>query len=253
MPTDADRDPFFVGWLPMPRRYARFLLPVACLLVVAAAVGGAVLAWGQRSPGPGTWDDDTVTLTGVVTAEPYARLRVPGDAGGPPRTLLLVNEGKFGAKDRVRPFDGRPVRVRGTLLARGEWRMLELADGDDALSAADLPEVDAAALRTPPATPLGPVELRGEIVDSKCFLGAMKPGGGRTHKGCAVLCLRGGVPPAFVSRDEGDVLYLLTGPDGGPLAPTYFDLAGDRVRLAGRAERWGDLRVLRVDRASAGD
>lgn len=252
MPTDADRDPFFIGWNPMPRRYARFLLPVAGALVAAAAVGGAVLAWGQRSPGRGTWDDGTVTLTGIVTAEPYALLRVPDDAGAP-RTILLVNEGKFGAQDRVKPFDGRPVRVRGTLLARGEWRMLEIAGGDEWVSAAEMPEAERAALRLPPPTPLGAVSLRGEIVDSKCFLGAMKPGGGRTHKGCAVLCLRGGVPPAFVSRDEGDALYLLTGADGGPLDPGYFELAGDRVRLAGRAERRGDLRVLSVERASAAD
>jgi hypothetical protein len=68
-----------------------------------------------------------------------------------------------------------------------------------------------------------------------------------------VLCLRGGVPPAFVSRDEGGALYLLTSADGGPLAPAYFDLAGDRVRLTGSAERRGDLRVLRVERADTGE
>jgi hypothetical protein len=34
----------------------------------------------------------------------------------------------------------------------------------------------------------GPVELTGEIVDSKCFLGVMVPGSGKTHKECASLC-----------------------------------------------------------------
>jgi hypothetical protein len=244
--SETERDPFFIGWVKMPRVYARFLLPVACVLLVAVAVGGAVLAWGQQSPGTGVWDDDTTTFTGVAYAEPYAMICVPGAAGGL-RTILLVNEGKFGAKDRMRPHDGKPVRVSGTLLSRGGLVMLELADGDDGLSAAELPEVEQAALRRTPK-PLGAVTLRGEIVDSKCYLGAMKPGGGRTHKGCAVLCLKGGVPPVFISRDEGDALYLLTNADGGPLDPTYFDLAADSIRLSGRAEEWGDLRVLKVER-----
>lgn len=245
--AEAERDPFFIGWNPMPRRYARFLLPVAGVLLVALAVGGAVLAWGQRSPGPGTWADGTTTFTGVVYAEPYAMIRVPGESGAQPRTVLLVNEGKFGAKDRVKSLDGRPVRVSGTLLSRDGWQMLELADNNDGLRATDLSEAEQAVLRRPPPRPLGPVALRGEIVDSKCYLGAMKPGNRRTHKGCAVLCLKGGVPPVFVSRDEAGVLYLLVSADGGPLAPAYFDLAADSVQLIGEAAEWGDLRVLKVE------
>jgi hypothetical protein len=243
---EVDRDPFFIGWNPMPRRYARFLVPVAGALLVAIAVGGAVLAWGQRSPGPGVWDDRTTTLTGVAYAEPYAMIRVPGEAGASPRTILLVGEGKFGAKDRVKSHNGKSVRVSGTLISRDGWQILELVDGDEGLRAAELPEAEQTALRLPPAKPLGPVTLRGEIVDSKCYLGAMKPGGGRTHKGCAVLCLKGGVPPVFVSRDEGDALYLLVSADGGQIDAAYFDLAADTIRLHGLVEEQGDLRVLKI-------
>ena len=121
--------------------------------------------------------------------------------------------------------------------------MVELEPGDAGLA------LDARA-GTPAVAPvmkgLGTVRLRGEIVDSKCYLGAMKPGGGRTHKGCAVLCLKGGVPPVFVSRDEGDALYLLVNANGGPLDPAFFDLAADSIRRSGQAEEWGDLRVLKV-------
>lgn len=244
--VEPDRDPFFIGWFPMPRAYARFLAPLACALVAALAVGGGILAWGQRSPGPGTWDDGTTTFIGVVYAEPYAMIRVPGDEGGPPRTVLLVNEGKFGAKDRVRPHDGNSVRVSGTLLSRGGWLVLELAASDSGLCSVDLPAAEQAALKRALPRERGPASLRGEIVDSKCYLGAMKPGGGRTHKGCAVLCLKGGVPPVFVSRDEGDALYLLVSAGGGPLDRSYLELTADSIRLDGRVEEWGDLRVLKV-------
>ena len=36
------------------------------------------------------------------------------------------------------------------------------------------------------------------LVASGRFDGAMKPGDGKTHKGCAALCLRGGIPPALM-------------------------------------------------------
>jgi hypothetical protein len=242
--AEAERDPFFIGWEKMPRRYARFLLPVAGGLLAALVAVGAVLARGQRSPGSGVWDDGTTTLTGIVYAEPYAMIRAPAEGAGAPRTILLVNEGKFGAKERVKPFDGKPVRVSGTLLSRDGLHALELADGDEGLRATELPEAEQIALRRTLTKPLGTVTLRGEIVDSKCYLGAMKPGGGRTHKGCAVLCLKGGAPPVFAAHDGK--LYLLTNPDGGPLDPAVFDRAAEDISLTGEAEEWDGLPVLRT-------
>jgi hypothetical protein len=221
------------------------------MLLAAAAVSGALLAFGQRSPGTGTWDDDTpLPFEGVAYASPYALLRVLGEKpGDPPRTILLVEEGKFGAADRVRPFDGRPVRVRGTLLHRDERWMLELAADETGIQAISTmrPE-DERRLRRHPPQDLGRVTLRGEIIDSKCYLGAMKPGGGKTHKGCAALCLSGGVPPMFVTRDSAgrEAYYLLTNPEGDPLGQAAVDYVGDPVELTAALEQPGDIRVLKV-------
>jgi hypothetical protein len=94
----------------------------------------------------------------------------------------------------------------------------------------------------------GQVSLRGEIVDSKCYLGAMKPGGGTTHKGCAVLCLKGGVPPLFVTQDTGGrmVYYLLVSGECGQLDQAAFHLAGEPVEVNGESEEWGDISVLKA-------
>lgn len=243
----AETDPHFIGWLPLPRAYARFLLPVAVGLLVGAVVAAGLLAAGQRSPGTGRWDDEPTVYEGVAIAEPYALVRVR-DESGAPVTVLLVEEGKHGATERVRAFDGRPVRVSGTLLHRDGRRMLELLPGEDGLRAAELPPEVVNQLRGVAPVALGDVTLRGEIVDSKCYLGAMKPGDGRTHKGCAVLCLRGGVPPVLAVRgDDGRTVYhLLTGADGGPLDPAAFEYVGEPVAVTGRLEQWGDLSVLKV-------
>ncbi len=242
---NSEDDPHFIGWLPMPRRFSRFLVPVALSLVVAMGLAAVLIANGQRSPGSGRWDDETpVTFVGVVSAEPYAMLRVRDHSTGEIVTILLVEEGKHGAKARVQALDGQTVQVTGTLLHRDGRRMLELLAGDAGLQRAEL----ATQLPNKTVQHLGKVSLVGEIIDPKCFLGAMKPGNGTTHKGCAILCLKGGVPPMFVTQNADSTItyHLLVNAAGGPLDPSTFNKVGDVIRLKGELERWDDLFVLKV-------
>jgi hypothetical protein len=166
-------EPFFIGWLPMPAPYRRVLLPVAVGLVLAAAATAATLALLQRDPGTGDWQAAAVrTFDGVVFARPYALLRVPGEG-----TFLLVEEGKFGALERVAPLveghpEGRAVRVRGTVLQRDGRSMLELVAGDDGLRPLSAGEASGLSLGWPaPVLLAEEVTLRGEIIDPKCYLG----------------------------------------------------------------------------------
>jgi hypothetical protein len=256
MTSSAKRDDFFIGWLPMPQNYAQFLRPVAILLFGAAVAGGAGLSVLQPDPGPGRWDSDNVaTFDGLVFARPYAMLLTVGDkAGDPPRTILLVEEGKFGALPRVMPLvqgrtGGVAVRARGTMLHRDGRQMLELAEGDDGLR----PLTSAEAAKLPALhwqpTATESVHLVGEIIDPKCYLGAMKPGGGKTHKACAMLCISGGIPPMLVTRDadKHETFYLLTTSDGGPANDMVLPFAGDAVAVTGFVERIGDLDVVKLN------
>ena len=98
----------------------------------------------------------------------------------------------------------------------------------------------------------GPVELTGEIVDSKCFLGVMVPGSGKTHKECASLCLRGGIPPAFYVQDRAghSSLLLLTGSAGEPIGAPVLQTAGGAISVTGSIQQQGGWLVLRIDPAS---
>jgi hypothetical protein len=98
--------------------------------------------------------------------------------------------------------------------------------------------------------PMGTRTFRGEIVDSKCYLGVMKPGEGKTHRSCASLCLRGGIPPAL--RVEGDArtepgLLLLVDADGHPLGPRVLPWVAQPVEITGQVTRYGDLWLLASD------
>jgi hypothetical protein len=85
------------------------------------------------------------------------------------------------------------------------------------------------------------ITLKGEIIDPKCYLGAMKPGGGKTHK-ARHACISGGVPPMLVTRDASkqETFYLLTTAEGGLAGELVLPFVGDSGRshrTAGAA--WG--------------
>jgi hypothetical protein len=252
--SQAERDEFFIGWLRMPAGHARLSRRAALAMLGLGAGSAAVLAARQRSPGPAAWDDASRTLVGVVSTRPYAMLRTAGERpGAAPRMVLLVEEGKFGAAQRVAPREGQAVRVRGTLLRRDARWMMELASDPQAIE----PIAEGAAgilqqLAWPAPLPRGRVALRGEIIDPKCYLGAMKPGGGKTHKACATLCISGGIPPMLVARDDErrELFYLLAAGDGSPINEAILPFVGDAVQLAGQLVVLGDLPILRVDLAS---
>jgi hypothetical protein len=160
----------------------------------------------------------------------------------------LVAEGKHGADALVRGLDGARVSLEGTRIERSGLRMLEVRAGsvvrtDDTATAARA--VDA-AIDGPPIT------LRGEVVDSKCHLGVMTPGDGRTHAACASLCLRGGIPPALLVRDPAgrSTLYLLEDTSGASLSAAAADVAGEPLDVRGVVGQRGSWRILRTDPAS---
>jgi hypothetical protein len=92
------------------------------------------------------------------------------------------------------------------------------------------------------------VVLVGQIVDSKCFFGVMKPGELAPHRACAVRCISGGIPPVLVVRDaEGSAAYyLLADEDGRAVNERVLDKIAVPVSVAGELVRHGDLLVLRA-------
>ena len=179
---------------------------------------------------------------------------VPGDwPDHPARTLLLVEDGKFGASPRVeRLLDGREssaVRVAGTVLRRDAAWILELAEGETGMRMLTAEEeLRLPSLASPEVAATESVALKGEIIDPKCYLGAMRPGGGKTHKACAMLCISGGIPPMLVTRDcdRGETFYLLAAENGGPASEQVLPFVGDSVEVAGRLKWRGDLRMLLI-------
>lgn len=241
---EPNNDPMFVGWADTPAADRRFFLRAGIGLTTAAGLFGFGAAALQRSPGGGLWDPDAVReWRGIVSAEPYAMLRT-NDLGGGARTALLSCLGKCGVAARVGALAGQAVVVSGSLIQRGVHSMIAVDEVGDWIRADSSAKGDP-ALAFPASQPLGEISLTGEILDSKCWFGAMRPADGKAHKSCASLCIRGGIPPAFFARDaSGRGALMIMTSDGRAHGPGLLGLVADPVRVSGMVRRMGDLLML---------
>lgn len=241
---------FFVGYLPIPPRLARFLLRGACVITAVAASAASLLITFRHDPGDGVWSDAVAQgFEGWIEASPYPILHViRADAGTPSDALLLVEMGKIGGGQRAMPFAGQFARVNGWVIERDGRRMLELEPGPAAIES--LPRrSDAPMPSDAPTASAVEVVMKGEIVDSKCYLGAMKPGDGKTHKQCAMRCIDGGIPPMLVavSATGKREYYLLTSADGGRLDRAILTYVGEPVEIHGRIIKRRGISYLALD------
>jgi len=242
---DDTSDEFFIGWdAKLPRGTSRFLFGVVLAVVALAGVTAGLLASGQGSFARSNFEFGVPRdFTGRLEHVPYPTLVVERPGGQESRWLVTVF-GKRGAEPETGALDGHRVEVTGSLIHRGDHTMVEI----DPASLRDLGE-DAAFSPPPP----GPeVTLRGEIVDTKCWLGVMKPGNLKPHRACAAACIRGGVPPARVVREgTGPPRYLLlVGADGAPLSEALLPFVAEPVEVTGRTRDLGTMTALLVEPAA---
>ena len=243
MSTEPD---FYIGYLPqVPSGLRRFLRRVI-VAIGLVAVGLAVIFAVAQMPFAKSYFEfgKLRDFEGTLALEPYTALLVtrPGRAGSNAgkSEYLLVAPGKHGADDLIRKFVGKEVRLRGQLIYRGESTMLEIEPGS-------IRPLSAGGSGNIRVQDLGSLTLRGEIVDSKCYLGVMNPGNGKVHGDCASRCLSGGIPPLFIEFASGQT-FLLVGVDTSALP--YKDIRGfvaEPLTLTGQHILRGDQHLLSIN------
>jgi hypothetical protein len=249
---ETSKSAFFVGYLGTPRPLAWFLAVITVIMTGLGIGAGLAIALGQQDHGSGrfAWDQGYQDLSGIIQMHPYPVLRLPAKDGAAARTIVLSGQGKRGETRRAKMFDGRKVDVGGVFITRDGIDLLQVG-GRVRMRPALAPEKLEGF--TPAAdVPIGRYVLKGEIVDSKCYLGAMRPGRGKVHMACAGLCVMGGIPPMFVVyRPEGppDIL-LLSGPDDGPVPESMLDHLSLFVSLEGEVLRRDDQLIFQIDPSS---
>lgn len=236
-------DEFFVGYLDTPPRTKRFALGLGVGVLLFAAAMASAAAYFQRTPGAALQRSERVELTGLWQQQPYPHLRYRDEESGEILHVLTARGHKAGLGDAYAELDGKMVTVGGQLFRRAGGGLLVV------FRAPSEAEGDVASL-TVTEEAIGRGEFEGEIVDSKCFYGKMRPGDGRAHRPCAQLCVRGGIPPVLVMREGADEAhYVLTSPGHQEALPIdeVMEYLAEPVRVEGEVLLRGSLRLLAVE------
>ena len=233
---------FYIGYLPnMPEGIAKVVRPLIALILVLGIVFAVLFLVGQKPFAKSFFEFGSVKdFEGTIQAQPIPFLLVEKEEKNNDlptfERIPLVAEFKNGADKLVNNFNGQRVRLKGTKIYRDNLQMIEVvADSVEKVAG----EVQQSFEKE---ESLGTQTLRGEIIDSKCYLGVMNPGNQKTHKICAINCLRGGIPALFVVKDsKGNVSELwLLGENGKPINKQILDFVAEPVEMTGEVKRKGD-------------
>jgi hypothetical protein len=234
-------DEFYIGYEPdMPAKLAARMRRSARGLVALALVMPGVLVVTEDRFASGVFEYGRPrTFSGRVVQFPYPAL-VTEDAGAD-GVYWLVGPGKHGAEDIVRGRDGQRVQLSGALIERDGDAMIEVVEGSLVGTSGGMTVIE-------PLRSRGVVFVEGEIVDSKCHLGVMKPGEGPTHRDCAVRCLLGRIPPMFVPHDRPDLGRVSLVSASAQAFDGAEVFAGKRVSIRGEILQRGAQTFLAVSR-----
>lgn len=259
---------FYIGYLKdMPPSFKKQVKIFVVGLFFLVPLIAVVLVLGQKGFSTGVYELGRLSrIQGIVFMEPVPSLKIVAlpDSGSEliSQTVVLMSFGKFGAEgdleaiaEEVKTQTGKNLNevvltLEGTLDYRDGRTLFELTKKTQSLIeiSEDLNGFSPSDLRIQ-VEEFGEVEITGEIVDSKCYFGTMKPGNGKPHRSCAIRCISGGIPPILMAKNEkgATAAYLLRGPKGEAINQDVLEYVADPVSLKGQLMRYDDWYVLRLD------
>ena len=181
--------------------------------------------------------------------QPVLVLNAAHVPAGYDREALLVGYGKFGAAstmaqvmERTGPLQGREIQLRGTLLYGDEKIVIELTEGEASVLGEPSRRMHPVQLTKPK-----PIRLQGEIIDPKCWFGAMKPGEGKVHKSCAIRCISGGIPPVLkVKQNNSTIYYILEGSPDERVNESLLEFVAEPIEVSGNTYYQNGWNVLQT-------
>ena len=250
---------FYVGWEPKaPTLIARHVVKTLIVIGIVVAISAILFALYQKKFSDGNFEFGRLTeVTGVYFDQPVPMLKVStgkNESGEPGFiSIPFIGFGKSGAEEVLSKLaqskginlNQKEVTLRGTLLYNDGKLLMQIDEKDQALVKFN---VAADNSTTQIREELGNMELKGEIVDPKCYFGVMKPGEGKPHKDCAIRCILGGIPPVLRVRDpEGRTnYYLMVGEEGEKINEGIKSFVAEPVRVNARVVKYNDWIVLYV-------
>jgi len=241
---------FYVGYLPSAPPGIRRRVRAAVVVLLLVLIGASVLLTASQNQFARSYFEfgKPAEFSGTLTLQPFPTLLADDSLVQEKQQrqpYLLVGPGKFSADSILAGHDAKHVRLRGRLIHRDEGHMIEV-------DPSSISETSGPSEFLNDAQEFAEMNLTGEIVDTKCFLGVMNPGEGKVHRDCAARCLSGGIPPALIttSLDGSPRLVMLLGENGRPLSrESFLQRVGQPVALRGTVLKSQGLFYVRTSAA----
>jgi hypothetical protein len=251
------QDDFYIGWRPeAPGTFAKFVRKYLYALILMVIVIGIALAILQKKFSTATFEfGKLTTVKGSYSAFPVPHLSVVNNQD---RIMIpLVGYGKSGAEGIMyqleqeigQPLENKEITLRGQLMYGDGKVIMQVDKKENPLVGISKEEKGRSSVNKASVKELGNLSFIGEIVDSKCYFGVMKPGEGKPHKDCAIRCILGGVPPVMaITNKKGERNYiLLTSSNGKRINDEVKDFVAIPSKVSGHAFQYDNWIVLQVN------
>ncbi len=277
--TKPKKVPFFIGW--SGQNASKLLRPagIAALLLLVLLIGTAfVLASRQQRISTYQINYDQVKeIEGWLTIQPVPMLTVidgkDGDGNPMYTSILLIDALKFGANKTVDKVlagtNTRYVKIKGyashdyigcggiedsakncepkcvqCLTGTTQFPLFEIENGTYSFTAS-IPPVSNPELQLSAGFETA---LKGQIIDPKCYFGAMNPGEGAPHQSCAVRCISGGIMPVLkFTNNTRPGFAVLVDKNGKPINNQVLQYVSMSVEITGQLATFNNWKVLFVD------
>lgn len=245
-------DDFYIGYVDNVSVKTKKTVKTFVLLgILSLILMAVVFAFTQNTFKNSAFELTTSTkIMGVYHEIPYPMLKVK-TAENTFKNIVLLGFGKYSAnpflkkiRNEAGTLSGSMLSIEGNLIYYNGKTLLQITN-DEKVSLIKkanpnrLPEIKLV---------VKDIELKGEIIDPKCYFGVMKPGKGKIHRSCAVLCISGGIPPVLATNDDNNIseYYLITDSNGNPINKDILPYVGKPSILKGtviQIEDWYQLRI----------
>ncbi len=249
--TEINQDPFYIGWNKVvPLIFRKSVLYFVTVAMLLSSMLIWLFAFHQEHLANSSFNFEQVKhLNGAISTVPFAHITVvagrKSDGGPLLKVFPLVNADKFGASSTIKNWlqaNGASKSAFATvdvlMLHRDDVFALQL-NHDQASIQKSTERFDMGIENT---QALGDTMLSGEIIDPKCYLGAMNPGEGKPHRSCAIRCISGGIMPMLTWMNGNKREYaVLTGSYGRPINKEVLFAVAEPVRIRGKLftlENW---------------
>ncbi len=247
------KDNFFIGWMDgldvnIKKSISRFVFP-------AILIGFVFLfsfTFSQRKIANSEYRyNEVAEYTGFVSNTPFPHILITKgkDIFGNPvnEVLPLVNAWKFGADSLIDQWfkknNNGMATINGTIIIRDSVKAMELTNKENSFHQ---PKTQLSNFQ-PSIQKLGRVTIKGEIIDPKCYLGAMNPGEGKPHRSCAIRCISGGIMPMITYTENNQKKYaVLLGESGEKINNQVLDFVAEPVEITGffsKYENWNYIYI----------